>query len=256
MIVKEMIDARWKVLTGLIVALLTAAGSTYAYNLIQDLLQSPAAQRALAATGGSQAGMAAVGNFDIYVWDNWYAKNGGLILGGLAAFLGAALIAGEVSKGSIFFLLSKPMSRDRILLTKYTVNAGLLLGVGLLIALALWITAALMGQVLPVRGLLISTLLLWLGTLSILGVALLCSVVLPDSLRAAGLAVVVAGLLGIPGVVGAFAPGWTEWSLPNYWVSLPAFQDTALPVKELGICLVAAALPLAVAVPLFRRWAY
>jgi ABC-type transport system involved in multi-copper enzyme maturation permease subunit len=255
-IAKEVIEARGKVLIGLVLALLIAVGTTYAYSLIQDLLQRPETQSALATSGGSGAGLAALGTFDTYVWGNWYAKNGGLILGGLAAFLGAALVAGEVSKGSIFFLLSQPVSRDRVLLTKYAVNAGLLLGVGLLIAVALWITAALMGQALPVGGLLASTLLLWLGTLAILGAALLFSVLVPDALRAAGLAVVVAVLLGLPGVIGTFVPGWADWSLPNYWASLPAFQGTALPLKELAIDLVAAGLPLAAALLLFRRRAY
>src|SRR5258708_24314806 len=65
-------------------------------------------------------------SYSLYVWGNWFAKNGPEILAVLAAVLGAGLIAGEVSKGTIFLLLGKPISRERPLLTTYALSALIL----------------------------------------------------------------------------------------------------------------------------------
>jgi ABC-type transport system involved in multi-copper enzyme maturation permease subunit len=84
----------------------------------------------------------------------WFTgASGDLVLMLLATVLGAGLISEEVNQGTIFPLLDKPVGRGRRLLTKYTVGAG---------------------------GELVSTGLLWLGLLLMLGTSLLLSVA-PDS---------------------------------------------------------------------------
>jgi len=253
MIAKELIDARWKILVGGGLTLVFAALTVWSYDLVKNLTSGlPASLPA-----GMQGQISqALGTPAVYIWSQWFGKNGAMLLGGLAAFLGGGLIAGEVSKGTIFFLLSKPLSRDRALLLKYAAAAGIYFAVTLLGSLGLLVVGLLTGHALPLGGVLISTVLLWLGGLSVLGLALLFSVVFDDLLRPVGCALLLAVLVGLPGIVGQIAPGWTAWSLPNYWASLPAYQGTAFPAKELAICLVAALAPLALALPLFRKRAY
>jgi ABC-type transport system involved in multi-copper enzyme maturation permease subunit len=254
MVAKELIDARWKIIVGAVITALLVAGLSVLYSVIRDLATNP-----------SVAGLPdvfkndlqlSVANFGLYVWGPWFPKTGPMVLGGLAAFLGGGLIAGEVGKGTIFFLLSKPVSRERVLITKYLVSAAILLGVTLLGTLVMLLTAVVMGQSVPVDRILLATVLLWLGTLSILGVALLFSTLFDDVLRPVGLAILVAVVVGLPGVVGPFLPGWADWSLPRYWASLSGFLGTAFPAKEFVICLVTAIIPVAGALAVFRKRAF
>jgi ABC-2 type transport system permease protein len=254
MVAKELIDARWKMIIGAAITVLVVAGLSVLYSLIRDLATSPGTAGLPEAIKNDL--QLSVANFGLYAWGQWFPKNGPMVIGGLAAFLGAGLIAGEVGKGTIFFLLSKPVSRERVLITKYLVSAGILLGVTLLGSVVMLLTAVLLGQIVPVDRILLATVLLWLGTLFVLGIALLFSTLFDDVLRPAGLAILVAIIIGLPGVVGAFLPGWADWSLPGYWASLSGFLGTAFPVKEFVICLVTAVLPVASALALFRKRAY
>ena len=77
----------------------------------------------------------------------------------VAIVLGAGLIAGEVNKGTIFFLLGKPISRERVLLIKYAVSALILLAISAITSIALIVTAAVMGHPQDIGGVMISALL-------------------------------------------------------------------------------------------------
>ena len=256
MVVKEFIEARWKAIIGSVVAVMVAAALASTYNLIKNVLAGQltgdAAQQIPSQLQGTIQQL--TGSYDVYVWSQWFSKNGPEILAILAAVLGASLIANEVNKGTIFFLLSKPVSRDRVLLTKYLVSALILLGVMLLSGIAILIAAAAVGHPQNVGGVLISTILLWLGILFVLGLALLFSVLFHDVLRPLIFSLLLTLLLSIPG----FIPNATlnDWSLTFYWSNFAAYQGTMFPLKALLICLVAAMVPVALAIPLFRKQAY
>ena len=47
-----------------------------------------------------------------------------------------------------------------------------------------------------------------------------------------------------------------DWNLTFYWSNFAAYQGTIFPLKALIICLVAAMVPVALAIPLFRKQAY
>jgi ABC-2 type transport system permease protein len=249
MVVKELIEARWKVLIGGAIAIVGSVALAASYNLLKNTL--PAGYAAQQVPAQVQQ---ILGSFSFFVWSQWYSKNGPEVLAILAAVLGASLIASEVNKGTIFFLLSKPVSRDRVLLTKYLVSAAILLGILLLSGLGLLAVGAIEGHPQSVGGVLISTILLWLGTLFVLGVSLLFSIVFKDVLRPLMLALAITLLLSFTG----FFPNArvSAWDLTLYWSDFSAYQGMIFPLKALIICLVAAMAPLAVAIPLFRKQAY
>lgn len=253
MISKELIEARGKIIIAIVLTLALTLLIAFSYDLLRNAL-GPAIGD-LPAVLRSQV-EAVMGDFSSYVFFQWFGKNGQMVLAGLAAFLGGGLIAGEVSKGTIFFLLSKPVSRPRVFMTKYGVAAAIQLAICLLSALCLLIVGIVTGHSQNIVGLLASALLIWLGTLGVLGIAALFSVLFDDLLRPVGLALLVAIVVGIPGLVSALLPDWANWSIPNYWYSLAAFQGTGFPAKELAVCLIAAIIPLAIALPLFRKKAY
>lgn len=253
MVTKEFIETRWKAIIGSAVALIVTIALASTYDLVKNSLTanntikqgSPQAQQML---------QQVLGNYEFYVWSQWFAKNGPELLAVLAAVLGANLIAGEVNKGTIFFVLSKPVSRDRVLLTKYLVNAAILLGVILLSGLGLLAAAAIVGHPQHIGGVLISAVLLWLGLLFVLGLALLFSVLFHDVLRPLIFALLIPLLLSIPGLIPNSAIN--DWNLTLYWSDFAAYQGTMFPLKALVICLIAAIIPLLLSVPLFRRQAY
>ncbi|HXR66207.1 MAG TPA: ABC transporter permease [Ktedonobacteraceae bacterium] len=253
---KEFIEARWKAIIGGVVAVLCAASLAGTYNLIKNLLAGQltgnAAQQIPSQLQGTIQQL--TGSYDGYVWSQWFSKNGPEILAILAAVLGASLIANEVNKGTIFFLLSKPVSRGRVLLTKYLVSTFILLGVMVLSGIALLVAAAIVGHPQNVGGVLISTVLLWLGILFVLGLALLFSVLFHDVLRPLIFSLLLTLLLSIPG----FIPNATlnDWSLTFYWSDFAAYQGTMFPLKALLICLIAALVPVVLAIVLFRKQAY
>lgn len=176
-------------------------------------------------------------------------SGGGIALGLLAALLGAALISGEASRGTISLLLSKPVSRTRILMTKYAVCASILFLAALLGNVLLLIVAAAKGY--PLFGLLsvsdvaLSTVLLWLGSLSVLGAALVFSVIFSDI----NISIVAAALV--------FFAYWFLVTIGvSYWSSEDLYTGGGSAVTNLVVCLIAAGVPLLAALWLFNRKAY
>jgi len=94
--------------------------------------------------------------------------------------------------------------------------------------------------------------LLWLGVLFVLGLALLFSVLFRDVLRPLVAALLITVVISIPGIF----PHGSDWNLTFYWANFAAYQGTTFPLKAVLICLIAAIVPVALAVPLFRRQAY
>jgi ABC-2 type transport system permease protein len=250
MVVKELIEARWKAIICGLLALILVVLSAATYDLLKPALSNTSSQQMPQFL--QQQVQQLTSSYNLYVWGNWFSKNGTEILAVLAAVLGAGLIAGEVSKGTIFLLLGKPISRERTLLTKYAVSALILLTVAVLSSMALLVTAAIAGHPQQIGGVVISTLLLCLGELFVLGLALLFSVLFKDVLRPLLCALIITILTAIPG----FIPNWSAWSLTGYWSSQAAYLGQEFPTKALIICLVAAVLPLVLALTLFRRQAY
>ncbi len=249
MVAKEFIEARWKAIICCLLALALVVVSTATYDLFKSVLSGTSSQMPQFL---QQQVLQFTSSYSLYVWGNWFAKNGPEIMAVLAIVLGSALIAAEVNKGTIFYLLGKPISRERVLLTKYAVSALILFAVTVLSSVVLLVTSAIVGYSQPLGGVVISTLLLWLGVLFPLGLSLMFSVLFKDALWPLICALTIIILTAIPG----FFPNWGAWSLPGYWSSQAAYLGQAFPTREFIISLIAAVLPLILALILFRRQEY
>jgi hypothetical protein len=139
-----------------------------------------------------------------------------------------------------------------MLFVKYSVSAVMLFGVTLMGSIGVVVTSALQGHAQHPGMVFISTVLLWLGLLSVLGLALLFSTLFKNGLLATLLSLCCAIFLLLPG----FSPAWRPWNLPGYWASLAAYQGTALPLKEVAVCLLAALLPAGLTFYVFQRRTY
>lgn len=252
MIAKEMLERRWQLIGGIILAALSVIGGLVSRSMLAGSLEQ-APRGDVPEVMRSQLDLLA-GSFDAYAWYQAFnpAQSVGPILIILAAIIGGSLIAGEIGRGTIFTLLSRPVSRTRILLTKYAVGAGILLAISTLGAATMLALSLILGHPQPLAGALISLLNFWLGILFVLGVATVFSTISHDVLRPIAFTLVTVLALSAP----ALFQGGSQWVLPAYWSSLPAYLGQEFPWKNLLIVLISAVIPVALAVVLFRRQQY
>ncbi len=156
-------------------------------------------------------------------------------------------------------------------MTKYAACAAALLAAAaggcLVLIFAAWIRGYPLEAV-SVGGVLLSVLLLWLGSLSILGVALLVSTIFGDVIKSVVVTAIAMLLLLSPDnwINYAF---WNEYhamglsdrftrdvTLFYYWFSEGAFQGGGFTWVNFLICLLAAVVPLLAAIWNFNRKAY
>ena len=261
MIVKEARADRWAVLIGLVVIalrILTVVTVNLKAQSLAALQYQFDADFSLVASRHFSAGSA-------FLWATFFNDLTLYLLVGLGGVvLGAGLVASETSSGSIFVLLSRPVSRTRALLTKYGVAAALSLVLCALCGCMALAVGAWQGVAAPpVGGLLLSIVLLWLGMLCVMGLTLLYSVVVPNALAAGVLGFFTIYVLGIaPLFHTGTAPhityflGGPDWSIVSYWGSLSIYAGTDSPLKSLLVAAIAALIPAVVALMLFVRKAF
>jgi ABC-type transport system involved in multi-copper enzyme maturation permease subunit len=217
-----------------------------------------------------------------------YANLGAGAMVVLAGLLGIGLVSSEVGGGTIFALLSRPISRRRLFLTKYIVCASFLLAAAVLGAVALFLVALLrdypLGEI-TWPGVVLAVVLMWLASLFVLGIAILVSIFTPNvmaSLIATAAAVFL--ILALPSLITAFVNIflWNEFrprqfarllyevsytiSLSSYWPDPGYFWPGGnsfkfgppSPVRvsktvDFVVCFFAAAIPFAASLWLFER---
>ena len=180
-------------------------------------------------------------------------------------------------------LLSRPISRTRIFLTKYSIGAVLLLATALLSVVGLVVSRYAHGYpaaAINVAEILASAGLFWLGTLSVLGVALLASVLFRDVIRSViATAVTLYAIFYLPDLMRGIASFWmapseqeyredpmaqNDWyayfevfRIVRYWyvsdVYGGPFGSQSSPMFSVLVCIVAAVTALLAALCLFRR---
>jgi ABC-type transport system involved in multi-copper enzyme maturation permease subunit len=261
-IVKEVRAARWAMLVGLGILLLHLL-SVVTVNLKSQSLGTLNtvfdADFSVVATGHIAAGAA-------YLWATFFDDLTLYLLVGVGgAILGAGLVASEIESGSIFILLSRPISRAQALLTKYGIAAGC----GFALCALSGCLAVVIGDWQgiaspPFWGVILSITLLWLGMLFVMSLTLLYSLLIPQALAAGVLGFFTTYLLNIVPVIhtstsNALHPTYllgTDWSLVSYWSSLGIYSGTMNPLKALVVAILAAMIPAGMALVLFMRKAF
>ena len=272
MIVKEWRDARWKFAVATALVLLAVLVSP---------IPTPYGELSSYAPFGRVHEFAAA-----EMWGT-FGVGGLLVLAVLAAFLGVALVSGEVGGGSVFLLLSKPVSRTRLVLEKYAVCAGVLLAAAVcgavLVVLVAFARGYPVGRLVSVPGVALSVLLVWLGALSVLGVALLASVLFRSVISSVVAVVVALFVIAVfPEALNALVSGvqWTmgvancgdygnlympcgipyelldDLRLYAYWSSEGLYTGKSLAPVNFLVSALSAALPLAGSLWLFDRKVY
>jgi ABC-type transport system involved in multi-copper enzyme maturation permease subunit len=193
----------------------------------------------------------------------------------LAAVLGVGLVSAEAGRSTILLLLSKPVGRDRVLLTKWAVGAVALLGIVAFFGTAFVVSAAAKGyplDLLSVTSIGLSILLLWLGSLSVFGLALAISILMRNLVWSA---IAILTLMVLTWAFSSFLYGfWMNYFLddgeslrlsaevvqraiiPYYWSSKDLYLGDSFALVNFTVCLLVAALTLLAALWAFRRRAF
>ncbi len=283
MIAKEWRDARWKFVVATVLVLLL---STYLtpYSEIAAMAEETRSSiikemEVRETREGREPALLPPSAYDperMALDEMWgfYNMGGLFTLGPLALVLGATLVAGETGSGTILLLLSWPLGRSGVLLTKYAVCDGILLVSAVLGGVLLVVVVALREYPLEnvsFAGVLLLGLIMWLVSLFVLGVALLMSVMFRTVLlRLAATALVLLLLFTFPenvlSVTSFFGPShflsgeWYGFSLKlapaRYLIAPGVFEGESLGATKFLYWAVASALPLLAALWLFRRKSY
>jgi ABC-type transport system involved in multi-copper enzyme maturation permease subunit len=131
---KELREGRWKAVTAIGLLVLFGGMLGPLYDWIAGLMPQLRLDQLPEWIRGSVD--AQLGNYFIYLWGNWYGKNLLQMLLLFGVVFGAALIAGETSRGSAGFLFSKPVRRAAILRSKYVVSLAIIWAAAVLGTLA------------------------------------------------------------------------------------------------------------------------
>lgn len=202
---KELHQLRWFILTGLLLnictAVITVVTFHYFERLVKDLPQE--LLEMLVKYDLARELMSIFGDFSLYIWSQWYAKNLFQLAALFAIIFAASQFAGEISKRTMGFYLTRPITRQQGYLAKIT--AGLLtltfiFGTG---TVAFWLVSLLMGYT-ALWGKFFAALtisLVWIAVYYQL--ACIISVFNKEPIMASVLAGIAGVLLSLPGLFAA-----------------------------------------------------
>ncbi|HCJ09908.1 MAG TPA: hypothetical protein DHW14_01925 [Clostridiales bacterium] len=197
---KELRENRWKHVVGAAVLVATAVAVALLFDFVREMLQG------LLLGGGEgvlppaleQIIEAQLRSYFVYAWSNWYGKNLYQVAAVLAIVLGMGLVAAESGNKTLSFLLTRPVSRRRVLAVKLGVGAAALAVIIAVSSLTLVIASHLGGHELPAGRFMLGTMGAWAGSTVIFTVAALMSVLFSDQVKAGMAAAVVAVVMSVP----------------------------------------------------------
>ena len=276
MIAKEWRDARWKLSLGAVCILVLAMIVTTPYEWMagETVVAPNMVPEDLPLPDGFPRELSPVESA-VYSMENSFGTICGYVLVPLAVLLGVALVSAEAGSATIFFLLSRPVSRTRLLLVKYGVAVAILLTVDVLGCVGIVASAAFHGYPvwqISIFGVALSVALMLLGSLFVLSTAILMSVVFRNLLFSLTATVVAlyAALVG-PRLLSAFLrepvpkpSGAVDWSydwltwldISRYWGGEILYLGESLAAINFFVYSFLATTPLLVALWLFRRKAF
>ncbi len=219
---KELMENRWKFFISF--GVLAAFGSTLyvTYEWLGDIFLSIAG---LEGEAIRQLLGEMMGDYWLFAWANWYGKTFYQLLTLFAIIMGMSLIAGEVGGKTISFLLALPISRQKIYWSKYA--AGLLIISTTIIGTTIitYLASQIYGQALPLKFLAGIPMVL-AGSMVVYSIAVLCSVLFDDQVKAGVAAGLLAFLISLPGWVKSLQflsiyvhmRGWAIFAGQGSWV--------------------------------------
>jgi len=197
---KELRENRWKYVVGTVILIAVALAVALLFDFVREMLEG--------LLGGPGTGVlppaldriiqAQFSNYFIYAWSNWYGKNLYQIMAILAIVLGMGLVAAESTNRTLSFLLTRPVSRRRVLLVKLGVGVAALAVIVAVSSLTVVLASRLTGHYVPFGPFMLGAMGAWAGSTLIFTLAALMSILFSDQVKAGLAATVVAAIMSIP----------------------------------------------------------
>lgn len=179
-----------------------------------------------------------------------------LLLSIYAIFFGSGLVARDAEKGALEFLLSQPVRRFQVVITKFLVFLAVLAAVMAASVVGMLVGAALMGQSLNLPNLLVAHLQAFVLVVAVAAYASVFSVLFLNNGRALMLSGLITAALYILNFVGP-ALGSLQWlqkgSLFYYFQGMSLLLEGQVNMAGLVLHAAVALAALAAAVVLFER---
>ncbi len=159
-------------------------------------------------------------SYDNYLWSQWTAKNLVQFITVTAIVLGMSPLAGEAAYGTAVFLLSKPITRQKIFTSKITAGIFLLAVCVFGSTFVLILTSILKGFTFNIPSLLMSVTITFAGGVVIYMGTIIFSALLADSIKAGVTATLFWGAASVPGYFRATASFsiFRQMSAVDYWI--------------------------------------
>lgn len=115
LLIKEANEHKWKLVLGFLYLSLMAVILPFSFEYLKNIL--PSIEQSIPAPLQKDMNLY-MSTFETYLWSQWTGKNLSQIIIAIALILGSSTMASEASKGTISFLLTKPITKLSIFLTK------------------------------------------------------------------------------------------------------------------------------------------
>lgn len=190
---KELRETRWKLLLGTAVLAATAVFIPLSFNFLKDLISAIPPEQLEKYGGMMPANI--FNDYSFYLWSQWNAKNLTQIGTILAVLVGMNLIAGEISGQTAGFLLTRPVSRRSVFLTKALTGMLILVFMVYFSTIVMLITVHFTPYTVDAGRLLLTTVITTLGLLVLFSLTLLFSTLIDEPVKAGGATLLVILLL-------------------------------------------------------------
>ncbi len=244
---KELREARWKLVLGTAILAAMAVFIPLSFNFIKELIFAIPQEQL--ERYGSMMPVNIFNDFTLYLWSQWNAKNLTQIGTILTVLVGMNLIAGETNGQTAGFLLTRPVSRRNIFLTKALAGMLIIISMVWFSTIIMVITVHFTPYTIDTGRLFVTTAITTLGLLVLFSLALLFSTLIDDSVKAGGATALV--------IILMVFFGWIEplryLNLFNYMHGARYFIGGIFPVISAAIMCVAILVLLAAGLKLFEK---
>lgn len=225
------LDTRWRFFAGLMLLTLSAAFVALGYPNVAAMAKAAPVTAEGALGRDIAAALAAAATYDGYVWSQWFSANGSQLGSFFAALIGAGGLMAQNSAARLF-ILSLPVSRERLLGARAAAGLVQVLALALVPALTIAAVSPVIGETYSLFDALVYALCLFAGAALFFSVAFLFSTMIGNVWAPVALTFCTgAALGGIDRVTG----GPTRFSLLGMMHGQPYFAGQGVPWLMLAV---------------------
>ena len=192
---KEMKQNLWKFIIGTVLLTITAISLPLLYDFLIEMVGNISEDQ----ISSFLPDMSYIEDHNLYVWSQWHGKNLYQIGTILAIIMGMNAVAGEVNNKTIGFLLTRPVSRREVFITK-TISGAIWLTLSLAFStFVLILLASYEFGGIEIGRLIIATLITLLGLFVLYSFTLLLSVLIDEPIKVGAVSALVIFLSSVPG---------------------------------------------------------